>query len=153
MTTPPPRALKQRVRDSLERFEQEVDAWVATASADDDVPYLVPLSFLWTDGTLLLATAAATPTGRNLLVGGKVRLGIGQTRDVVMVEGIAEAIPAAELDAATGDAFAVKTGFDPRTLSTPYFYFRVRPHRVLAWREENELRDRVIMHSGQWRAD
>lgn len=153
MTVPPPRALKQRVQDSLERFEQDVDAWVATASADDDVPYLVPLSFLWIDGTILLATAASAPAGRNLLTTGKVRLGIGQTRDVVLVEGLTEAIPAAELDDVTGDAFAVKTGFDPRTLSTPYFYFRVRPQRVLAWREENELRDRVIMRDGQWRTD
>ncbi|MFC0623043.1 pyridoxamine 5'-phosphate oxidase family protein [Kribbella deserti] len=150
--TPPPRDLKQRVQDTLERLQQEVDAWVATASAGDDVPYLTPLSYLWEDGTLLLSTAGSTPAGRNLLANGKVRLAIGQTRDVVLVHGSTEAIPAAELDAATGDAFAARTGFDPRTLSTPYFYFRVRPDRILAWREENELAGRVVFRDGAWLA-
>lgn len=59
---------------------------MSTADGAGETPYLIPLSFLWDGTTLLLATPAASPTGRNLRATGKVRLGIGPTRDVVLVE-------------------------------------------------------------------
>jgi len=48
------------------------DAWVATASTSDGgEAHLVPLSFAWDGGRVILATAEATPTARNLLATGK----------------------------------------------------------------------------------
>jgi hypothetical protein len=78
-----------------------------------------------------------------------VRLSLGTTRDVVLIEGTAQTLAPDELSAETGDAFAVKTGFDPREL-TSYLYFRIRPDRVQAWREVNELRGRELMRNGRW---
>jgi hypothetical protein len=43
-----------------------------------------------------------------------VRLSLGTTRDVALIEGTAQTLAADELSAEIGDAFAVKTGFDPR---------------------------------------
>ncbi|MFI6922795.1 pyridoxamine 5'-phosphate oxidase family protein [Nonomuraea spiralis] len=146
--TPPARSPEQRKQDTLDRLEQDVDAWVATAGGGG--PYMVPLSFLWDGHTLLLATADATPTARNLLETGTVRLGLGLTRDVVLVEGTVTAQPAATIPVGVGDAFAVKTGFDPRELSSPYSYFRVTPVLVQAWREVNELDGRDLMLDGKW---
>jgi hypothetical protein len=144
-----PRDFEQRRLDTLHRLDHDVDAWVASAGADG--PYLVPLSFLWDGSTFLLSTALATPTARNLLADPGVRLGIGATRDVVLVVGtVAEVVPPADLPADTGDAFAAKTGFDPRTLRSPYGYFRVVPQRIQAWREEDELRGRDLMVDGVW---
>ena len=145
---PPPRTLDQRKRDALNRLKHDVDAWVATAGGGS--PYLVPLSFLWDGGALLIATPASSPTSRNLQATGKVRLGIGPTRDVVLIEGTARALAAAELPDEVGDAFAVKTGFDPRQLTSSYRYFRIYPRRVQAWREENELEGRDLMRDGVW---
>jgi hypothetical protein len=126
-----------------------VDAWVATADEATGTPYLVPLSFLWDGTTLLIATAAATPTSRNLQSTGMVRLSLGTTRDVVLIEGTAQTLAPGELSAETGDAFAVKAGFDPRELKS-YLYFRISPDRVQAWREVNELRGRELMRDGRW---
>jgi hypothetical protein len=149
--TPPPRSPQQRRRDTLDRLERDVDAWVATADATGGTPYLVPLSFLWDDGTLLIATPSSSPTGRNLQATGKVRLGIGPTRDLVLIEGtVARVLPASEVPDELGDAFAAKTGFDPRQLSG-YRYFRIHPQRLQAWREANELEGRELMAGGQWR--
>ena len=75
--TPPPRTPHQRKQDTLNRLEQDIDAWVATADPASGIPYLVPLSFLWDGRTLLVATPASSPTSRNLQATGKVRLGIG----------------------------------------------------------------------------
>lgn len=150
MTPPTARPAKQRKQDTLHRLEHDEDVWVATADAGGGVPYLVPLSFRWDGSTLLLATPAKSPTGRNLKATGRVRLGIGPTRDVVMVDGTVETVTPAELSEEEGDLFAAKTGFDPRQLSTPYLYFRVSPTRLQAWREADELDGRELMRDGEW---
>jgi hypothetical protein len=113
-------------------------------------PYLVPLSFLWDGTTFLVATPSSSPTGRNLQATGKVRLGIGPTRDLVLIEGTVHAQAATEIPDEVGDAFAAKTGFDPRLLTSSYLYFRIHPQRLQAWREANELKDRELMRGGHW---
>src|SRR5215468_8665821 len=143
--TPPARTPQQRKADTLRRLERDTDAWVATADPGSGTPYLVPLSFLWDGATVLIATPASSPTGRNLQATGRVRLGIGPTRDVVMIEGTVQALPATEITQEVGDAFAAKTGFDPRRLSVPYLYFRIQPQIIQAWREANELQGRELM--------
>jgi hypothetical protein len=62
-----------------------------------------------------LSTPHDSVTGRNLLADGRVRLSLGPTR-VVVVDGTAEPVDIADLSPRTGDAFATKTGFDPRKL-------------------------------------
>lgn len=143
------RTYAQRKQDTLERLARDEDLWVATASAAG-TPYLVPLSYLWEGETLLISTPAASVTSRNLQANGKVRLGIGPTRDVVLIEGTARALEPSEIPAELGDAFAAHTGFDPRALSTPYRYFRIRPLRLQAWREADELDGRELMRDGAW---
>jgi nitroimidazol reductase NimA-like FMN-containing flavoprotein (pyridoxamine 5'-phosphate oxidase superfamily) len=139
-----PRTRDQRRKDALRRLEQDVDVWVATA--DGDVPYLVPLSFHWDGSALYLSTLATNPTARNLAANGRVRLTLGETRDVVLIEGVAtETTPPDEVTA----AFAERTGFDPRTLRN-YPYFRVVPQVVQVWREVNEIADRDVMRDGEW---
>ncbi len=58
--------------------------------------YLVPLSFDWDGEALLVATPTDSPTGRNLAATRAVRLGLGHTRDVSMIEGEVEVL---EIDA------------------------------------------------------
>ena len=147
---PPARTKEQRRQDTANRLEHDIDAWVATADSGSGTPYLVPLSFLWDGSTVLIATPSASPTSRNLQATGKVRLGIGPTRDLVLIEGTVRAPAAAEVTADVGDAFAAKAGFDPRELTGPYVYFRIHPQRIQCWREANELEDRELMRDGQW---
>ncbi|MFF9094934.1 pyridoxamine 5'-phosphate oxidase family protein [Streptomyces sp. NPDC014802] len=150
MSRAAPRTAQQRKRDTLHRLEHDVDAWVATAGEDGSGPHLVPLSFVWDGATLLLATAAASRTGRNLAATGVARLGIGPTRDVVLVEGTVTAVEPYDLPEEDAEIFAAKTGFDPRELDTPYRYFRVLPRRIQAWREAGELDGRELMSAGRW---
>jgi hypothetical protein len=146
MTSPPARSAAQRKRDTLSRLEQDQDAWVATADPETGLAGLVPLSFLWDGSDIILSTVRSNPAGRNMQATGQVRLGIGLTRDVVLIEG---SVRVTELDDQAKDAFAVKTGFDPREMRG-YLYFRVRPLSVQAWREVNELKDRDLMADGEW---
>ena len=144
-----PRSLEQRRRDTEQRLTHDVAVWVASASADGG-PYLVPLSFDWDGEALLLATPAESPTGRNLAATNTVRLGLGLTRDVSMIEGDVEVLEIDALPQQECDRFAARTGFDPRALATSYRWFRIRPRRIQAWREVNELPDRELMRAGSW---
>ena len=144
-----PRARAQRRQDNEHRLAREVDLWVATASRAG-APHLVPLSFDWDGERLLLATPAGSPTGMNLAESRVAVVGLGETRDVVMIEGDVEVLQMDDLPPEAGDRFAGRTGFDPRTLTTPYRWFRVTPRRVQAWREADELAGRTLMRDGVW---
>lgn len=144
-----PRPLGERIQDTLARLGADNDCWVATADAEGGA-YLVPLSFSFDGSTLLLATLLTNPTGRNLAASGRVRLGIGATRDVVMVEGTVETLLPADVPEAELERFAEHTGFDPRTLKGGWRYFRVTPVAVQAWREANEIPGRELMADGKW---
>ena len=93
------------------------------------------------------STLGGSPTARNLRVGGRARLTIGSTRDVVLIEGTA--VVADGITGEVADAFATKTGFDPREQRN-YPYFRIRPQLIQAWREVNEIAERDLMVGGEW---
>ena len=140
-----PRTAEQRKNDSLRRLASDADAWIATADAAGS-GYLLPLSFLWDEAGMVVSTPRSSVTGRNLTRGGRVRVGVGQVRDVTMIDGTAEPVH----DERTKDAFAAKHGWDPRGEPGDYTFFRIVPHRVQAWREVNELPGRTLMRDGNW---
>ncbi|MFD8307646.1 pyridoxamine 5'-phosphate oxidase family protein [Streptomyces sp. NPDC059690] len=149
--TEPPRDPRRRKEDVLARFARESDVWVATADADG-LPCLVALWFVWDGECFWVCTRLTHPTGRNLRDGGRTRLALGDTRDVVLVDGDVETFSRAEVPGAAADAFAAGTGWDPRDDAASYAYFRVRPRAVQAWRGVRELPGRHLMRDGAWTA-
>ena len=108
----PPRSLEQRTADVLARLRGDVDLWVASADADGDA-YLVPLSFVWDGAAVTFATPRSSRTARNLVRAGSARVALGLTRDVVMLDGVVEAI-AIGTDLALEEAHAAATGSEER---------------------------------------
>jgi len=147
----PPRSLEQRTADVLARLRGDVDLWVASADADG-VAYLVPLSFVWDGAAVTFATPRSSRTARNLVRAGSARVALGLTRDVVMLDGVVEAI-AIGTDPALEEAHAAATGFDPRAEPEEYVYLRITPREIQAWREANELSGRKVMRAGRWLAE
>jgi general stress protein 26 len=144
-----PRSRAQRRADTLAKLTQEVDCWVASASASG-VACLVPLSFVWDGTRLVLATASASRTARNLQRAGRVHLALGSARDVVAIEGAVEVVDRAAIAPALANAFAARAGWEPRDQRRDYAYLLVRPLRIQAWRESNEQPDKTIMRDGEW---
>lgn len=140
-----PRSAQRRKSDTLARLTTDLDAWIATADAEGNA-YLVPLSFLWDDSGLIISTPRSSVTVRNLTRGGRVRVGVGELRDVTMIDGTAELVD----DEAVKDAFAAKHQWDPREEPGDYAYLRIVPDRIQAWREADELPGRTLMRDGQW---
>jgi hypothetical protein len=144
-----PRSRARRRRDTEHRLTQDVDLWVASASADG-APYLVPLSFDWDGEALLMATPTDSPTGMNLAASRSVRLALGHTRDVSVIDGEVEVLEIDALAQQRCERFVARTGFDPRAEAAPYRWFRIFPRRIQAWREANELEGRELMREGSW---
>ena len=147
--TEPSRGPEQRKHDVLARLQRESDVWVATADAQG-LPCLVALWFLWDGESVWVCTRRTNPTGRNLREGGRTRLALGDTHDVVLVDGDVETFGSRDVPAAAADAFVAKTGWDPRRDSASYAFFRVRPRAVQAWRGGHELPGRHLMRDGVW---
>ena len=151
MTAAPPRPADQRKADTLAMLgTPEIDVWVATASADGTA-HLVPLSLAWIDDRVVIAVESGSTTGCNLLATGRARLGLGPTRDVVIID--------SELDGSTGvheapaalaDGYVAQVGSDPRSWGDDYVFVRLRPLRLQAWREANEIAGRTLMREGSW---
>jgi hypothetical protein len=144
-----PRSRAQRRHDTERRLVGDADVWVASAGPEG-APYLVPLSFGWDGETLLVATPEDSPTGVNLIATRAVRVGLGSTRDVTVIDGDVEVLPMDALPRELGDRFADRTGFDPRGLAARYRWFRITPRRIQAWREADELSGRTLMRDGHW---
>lgn len=100
---------------------------------------------------MILATESATVTAKNVQEAGVARLGLGGTRDVVMVEATLETTFAADnVPEAVGATYAEQADWDPRLLGPAYVYLVLRPRRIQAWREADEILGRTVMHDGNW---
>ncbi len=161
MQVPPARSPGQRKADTLAKLHQhEADVWTASGTCGDGtaMPYLVPLSLAWIHERVVIALEAGSRTARNITESGVVRLGLGPTRDVVIVDAeLEEAIPMARVAPDLSDRYAAQAGWDPRGAPTPaggshgeYAYLVLRPLRIQAWREANELPGRTLMRDGCW---
>jgi hypothetical protein len=146
----PARTREQRRADTRRKLETEVDVWVASAS-EDGKANIAPLSFVWHDRAITISMPATSLTARNLTRAGWARMALGPTRDVVMLDGPIEVLPIGA-DPELEDAHARATGFDPREEASVYVYIRLRPDRIQAWREADELPGRQLMENGAWLA-
>jgi hypothetical protein len=147
------RSTAQRTRDVLRLFDREIDAWVASASADGQA-HLIPLSFHWTGTQFLIAVPEKSITARNLHRAGWARIAIGPTRDVAIVEGRVD-LSTPPHDDPLWEEHAVGSGFDAREADASYTLLILTPGRIQAWRTPAELVNRHVMRDGYWleRAD
>lgn len=140
---------KSRTADTLAMLTtQGIDVWVATAS-DAGAPYLVPVSLAWVDDRAVIAVAKSSLTATNLTTSGVARLAVGPTRDVVMIDAVLEEVVDVGTDEALGSAYIGQADWDPRD-DTGYAFLVLRPVRVQAWREANEIPGRTLMRDGAW---
>jgi flavin reductase (DIM6/NTAB) family NADH-FMN oxidoreductase RutF len=125
-----------------------IDVWVATASATGR-PHLVPLSLAWVGERVIIAVDESSLTARNLTASGEARLAVGPTRDVVMIDAVLERAVGVAADEALGASYVAQADWDPRR-SPGYGFLVLRPVRIQAWREVNEIVGRDLMRDGRW---
>jgi hypothetical protein len=148
VATRSPEERKADARSKLAAVEANV--WVASASPTDAV-HLVPVTHTWDGSQIVLATEPRSRTAANVTAETQVRLALGETRDVVMIDAVlVEAVPTSEAYAALADGYAAQAGWDPRTDAGEYVYLVFGPERIQVWREDEDLAGRTVMRNGAW---
>ena len=97
----------------------------------------------------MIAVPETSVTARNVTASGRARLAVGPTRDVVMIDGVLERSTAVDADDVLGDAYAAQADWDPRGAGG-YVFMVLRPIRLQAWRESDEIPGRTLMREGTW---
>lgn len=151
----PPRTRSERREDTLARLRDTYQLYIATASPEDCAPRLVPVSFAWTGGALIVATGLGTATGRNLVSAKVARCAVGPTDDVVMIDvRVAQVVPVPEAPPELAEAYARQSDWDPRHgTDVPTAYFVLTPVRIQTWRQTEEVPGRTIMRDDRWLPD
>ena len=144
-----PRERPKRVADARAALAAASDAWIATASRSGR-PHLVPLDVVRHADDLLAATVADSVTARNIAATRRARVGIGDTRDVVMVDADAEVTGWEAAEQAARAAFVHARGWDPADETGEFVLVRLTPVRVQAWRSVEEISGRTVMRDGVW---
>lgn len=146
-----PRAGLQRKADVIEKLEaRHADVWVASA-AEGGEAHLVPLSLAWDGERMILVTAPGSATARNIVSSRSARLALGGTRDVVMIDArLDESFALEEASPELADAYTQQADWDPWSSDEAFVVLLLRPHRVQAWREADEIAGRTLMRGGRW---
>jgi hypothetical protein len=154
VTAVEPRSGAERKADALATLHTRgIDVWVASASVTDGGAahaHLVPLSMAWLDEQVVLAVESESRTARNITAHGTARLALGPTRDVVIIDAVLDRIVDCGSSAALAEGYAAQADWDPRTARGQFVFVVLRPDRIQAWREVNELTGRTLMRAGSW---
>jgi hypothetical protein len=147
--TEAPRSAATRKRDALALLAtRAIDVWVATASVAGTA-HLVPLSLAWVDERVVIAVSDTSVTAENLVANLRARLAVGSTRDVVMIVAVLERAVQVDQDDALWAAYVGQADWDPRQ-GSGYQFLVLRPERLQAWREANEIPGRTLVRDGRW---
>lgn len=142
------RSLLQRQADARAKLEKDIDVWVATAHANHS--HLVPLSLHWDGGEVIVAAERRSLTAQNIIAGGTARLGLGGTRDVVMVDVTARVVACREAPENLVTGYLNRTGWNPAKEAEEFVFLCFRPTRIQVWNELPEISGRTVMKDGEW---
>jgi general stress protein 26 len=145
------RSPEERKADALAKLTAvDANVWLASSSPTGAV-HLVPVSHTWNGNQIILATEPSSRTVANVTANSRVRLALGDTRDVVMIDAVlAETVPKSKAPAALAKGYAAQAGWDPQTDGGDYVYLIFGPERIEVWREAEELAGRTVMRDGSW---
>jgi Pyridoxamine 5'-phosphate oxidase len=144
------RTLRQRKADTVAALNRQRDLWLATADTGGK-PHLIAVSAWWDGSHLIIATAAASRSARNLDTNGIARLALGSPDDVIVIDAaVADRVKVREATAEFADGFTAAVGWDPREINADWVFFRMTPARIQAYRGYDELEGRDVMQLGRW---
>lgn len=110
----------------------------------------MPLSLAWDGAQIIVATPATSPTARNVAASGDIRLALGTSRDVTIIEAATQVVPCPDAPDPVAQCYATRTGWDPRQEAVPHVYLIATPRTMRAWNSLAEITGRTIMRDGRW---
>jgi hypothetical protein len=118
----------------VERLTAARNYWIVTTRGGGH-PHAMPVWGLWLEDAVLFSTDPESVKARNLADRPDLVIHLESGDEVVVVEGRAERVAGADLPGGFVDAYDAKYGHRVDTSNPMFGFYRVRPQRVLAWRE------------------
>ncbi len=110
--------------------------------------HAVPVSLAWVDERVVIAVEGTWSPRAHLTASGEARLAVGPTPrpddDRRVLETAVKSRPTM-----AGGSVRAQADWDPRR-DSGYVFLVLRPVRVQAWREANEIAGRTLMRDGAW---
>lgn len=145
-TVPAPRSTTQRREHAQAQLRDRHELWLATGGPAG--AYLIPVNYVWSGESVIMATFDPSPTVANLRGNSAARIAIGDHGDVTMIDGTATVLPVADLEPELAEAFA-RVSHDPRVMPG-LVYLRFRPRRTQVWNGFHEFTNRTVMRDAIW---
>lgn len=117
-----------------ERLRSSRNYWVCTTRADGR-PHAMPVWGLWLDDAVWFSTDPQSFKARNLAARPDIVIHLESGDEMVVVEGRADYVAAPGLPDGFVPAYQDKYGPELDTSNPDFGFYRVAPHKVLAWRE------------------
>jgi hypothetical protein len=143
-----PRSRLERRAAALEHLRSNSNLWFATAS-DGRGPHLIPVSYWWDGNRLTTAMFENSRTLKNVRSQPKVRVAIGSTGDVLMIDSTATIVSVTEIDPGAAEAYARAAGMtqDRCRVSLTSNWLRSGCRRG---GDPRSFAGRTVMHRGVW---
>jgi hypothetical protein len=139
-----------RKADVLQTLEKQGHFWLATSEVGGR-PHMIGVSGWWDGTDLVVTTAGASRTARNMGMNPLVTMAAGDPSDAIVIQaqmvdssGVAESTEVAS-------GFSAAMGWDPREMDG-WMFFRLRPTRIQAFRGYEEIEGRDVMVKSRWLA-
>jgi hypothetical protein len=117
---------------AADRLERAHNYWLATTEGSG-APLVRPVWALWMADRLCFSTGATSGKGRNIARDPRVSVNLDSGDEVVILEGVAEALPA-QLAPSIPEPYKQKYNWDV-TVDGDDSWYAIRPVRVFAWTE------------------
>jgi len=119
-----------------ERMASSRNYWVGTTRPNGR-PHVAPVWGVWLDEAFYFSSDPASVKGRNLAANPELVVHLESGDEVVILEGIAEAVTDQAILARFVDAYDAKYQYRPDISNPAYGFYRLRPRVVFAWRERD----------------
>jgi hypothetical protein len=151
MTSTPLRDIATRKKDVLDALAKNGRFWLGTADPTGK-PHVIAVSAWWHSDALVMATLGTSRTARNMEMNPHVTLAGGAFNDAIVIHAqmIESRAVADAPELARG--FKAAMGWEPSEVSEGWSFFTLRPIKIQAFREFEEIEGRDVMVRSRWLA-
>ena len=151
MTSTQLRDVATRKKDVMERLLRSGRFWLGTADKTGK-PHVIAVFAWWHSDALVISTLTGSRTARNMERNPRVTLATGPFDDAIIIH--AQMIESRAVDDAPDMAhgFNAALGGEPSQIGEGWTFFRLRPTKIQAFRDFDELEGRDVMIDSRWLA-
>ena len=151
MTSTPLRDVATRKKDVLETLAKNGRFWLGSADPAGR-PHVIAVSAWWESDALVIATLGSNRTARNIEMNPRVTLATGAFNDAIIIHAQMIESRAVEDSQDIAQGFKKAMGWEPSEVGSGWVFLRLRPTKIQAFRDFEEIEGRDVMIRSRWLA-